>query len=238
MPKISKLHNWLEQLSEDVQARVRSYMKVATVENGQKIYSQGDEALNLYQIVKGRVKVSNYSAQGKEQLYSILRESDCFGEMGLIDGEPRLNHTIAVGQVELRVLSLKNFKQLYDDYPEIPKKINLMLCRRLHLVLEGIDALTLLKLRERLALALIRLADSKSDLLNTGDFNVVDIPQEELGKMLNATRQSIGKELKFFDSKGLLEIKYGKIMNVHVTALNEEYGLLIGGKTMTVDYDD
>ena len=229
--KVSHLHNWMQDLDEGLRAKIQNRMTLRNYDDGEVIYRQGDEGNHLYQIKSGRVKVCNYSADGKEILFGVLRSGDCFGEMSLIDQQSRFNYTIAFGKLELALLSRADFFNLYEQNPQVSQALNLMFSRRLRISSNGMLGLTLMGVRERLALTLLR--EGVAD----GEGNVsVDLSQEMLGKMLNAARQSVGKELKFFESQGWIQVQYGKILICDLEALSTNYESLLGQEPLLADY--
>lgn len=219
MQPIPNLHNWLEYLPEPVLEKVKSSMKSLKVADGQSIYSQHDHADCLYQIVTGRVRACNYSAKGKEIVYAIFNPNDCFGELGLIDSEPRHSHMFAFGDTKLNVLYKADFNRLYHQHIEIPQSLNRMLCKRLRFAFMATEDFSLLNLRERLARYLIGIAKQKTTT-NEHPQWMVETTQEDLAKMLCTSRQSIGKELKYFESIQALAVSYGQIDILDMAKLN------------------
>lgn len=233
MLKVSSLHNWISQLDKALRLQIDARMSERDFCHGESVYRQGDRAHCLYQVASGRVKVANYSPDGKELLFSILRAGDCFGEMSLIDAQPRLNHVSALGDTRLKLLAKADFLEFYDGFPEVAKSLNVMFCRRLRFSFHGMEGLSLMSVRERLAVSLLRFATR-----HESDLPSVEVSQEELGKMLNATRQSIGKELKYFESQGLIELRYGKVILCDVKALLRDYEILLGDEALSARYHD
>lgn len=223
MVKVSHLHNWMQDLDDSVVAEIQNKMTIKSFVNEQLIYDQGDEADCLYQIKSGRVKVCNYSSDGKEIMFSALRSGDCFGEMSLIDHQPRFNHVSAMGDTQLAILSKPDFLHFYQNNSAISQALNLMFCRRLRITFHGMEGLTLQGVRERLASTILREAAEDTDGVLR-----VDLSQEILGKMLNASRQSVGKELKFFESKGWIRVQYGKILILDLAAFESNYESHLG----------
>jgi len=56
---------------------------------GASLFQEGDEGAEMYVVLEGRVMISKYIAGGGEEALAILERGDFFGEMSLIDGEPR-----------------------------------------------------------------------------------------------------------------------------------------------------
>ncbi len=57
--------------------------------SGASLFQEGDEGAEMYVILEGRVMISKYIPGGGEEALAILERGDFFGEMSLIDGEPR-----------------------------------------------------------------------------------------------------------------------------------------------------
>ncbi|MGH1370713.1 MAG: Crp/Fnr family transcriptional regulator [Cellvibrionaceae bacterium] len=231
MIKVSHLHNWMRDLDEDVVAEIQNKMTQKKFTDEQLVYAQGDQADCLYQVISGRVKVCNYSAEGKEIMYSALRPGDCFGEMSLIDQQPRFNHVLAMGDTQLAMLSKAEFLKFYRGNNAVAQALNLMFCRRLRISFRGMEGLTLLGVRERVALSILREAATDADGATS-----VDLSQELLGKMLNASRQSVGKELKFFESQGWIQVQYGRILVLNLAAFEAAYESHLGHEHVLANY--
>lgn len=57
--------------------------------DGAYIFQEGDEGDEMYVVLEGRARISKYIPGGGEEALAILDRGDFFGEMSLIDGEPR-----------------------------------------------------------------------------------------------------------------------------------------------------
>ncbi len=56
---------------------------------GTYLFHEGDEGQEMYVVLEGRVMISKFIPGGGEEALAILDRGDFFGEMSLIDGEPR-----------------------------------------------------------------------------------------------------------------------------------------------------
>ncbi|MFP5287388.1 MAG: cyclic nucleotide-binding domain-containing protein, partial [Thermoanaerobaculia bacterium] len=56
---------------------------------GASLFQEGDEGSEMYVILEGRVMISKFIPGAGEEALAILDRGDFFGEMTLIDGEPR-----------------------------------------------------------------------------------------------------------------------------------------------------
>ena len=102
--------------------------EVATrfVKAGGTIFREGDEAQELFVIKSGDVRI-----QLGNRSISELHANDIFGEMALIDNEPRSASAIAITDVELVPVSEKQFLFLVSQTPYFALKVMRVLAQRL-----------------------------------------------------------------------------------------------------------
>ena len=93
--------------------------------------SQGDK---MYIVVRGKLEVRKFgdAAAGNEgTLMATLEERQVFGDMALIDDEPRSASVIAVADVRLLSLRRHSFERLLRHYSSIAFNMLRMLSQRL-----------------------------------------------------------------------------------------------------------
>jgi len=95
------------------------------------VFSQNDAPDALYVVLKGRVRVSKKTPSGREVTLTYLGQGDFFGEMGLIDRQPRSATIVTVEPSMLLALSMENFQSLLKDNPHISLNLLRVLSHRL-----------------------------------------------------------------------------------------------------------
>ncbi len=93
---------------------------------GSVIFRKGDEAHELFVIKSGQVSI-----QIGNRTVTELATDSIFGEMALIDNEPRSATAIAVTDVELVAVSEKQFLFLVSQTPYFALKVMRVLAQRL-----------------------------------------------------------------------------------------------------------
>ena len=206
----------------------RSYAADAT------IYCQGDAPTDMFQVLSGGVGLYNYSVNGKEILTSHFLAGDCFGEMGLIDGQPRVSHARTVQATQVRVLPKVGFDLLLTQFPEFAQTLLLGMCQRLRYAYwQTVEGSGYASLEERLALNLVRLAYSKG-VKTLDNQSYLSMSQDELGKLLGSSRQSINKILQIMVERGYIELKYAKIYLRDIEAMRKDYAYIMGPEQVTL----
>ena len=180
--------------------------------DGELLYARGDEAAALYGLIRGRVRLSNVTPDGREVLVMLFEPGDWVGEVSLFDGLPRTHDAHAVGPTEGFVLPKAKLLALLDAQPLLYRHFAARLARSLRVALSYIDDAALLPLPPRLAKRLLDLARVYGADTPQGRRIELHLPQEDLGRMLGASRQSVSKELKRWEAQGWIGVEYGKVM--------------------------
>ncbi|MCE9596649.1 MAG: cyclic nucleotide-binding domain-containing protein [Spirochaetia bacterium] len=84
----------------------------------QTIFREGDPGESLYIIINGSVRVFK-GQKGKEITIDILQERDCFGEMAILDQEPRSASVTSLKNTRLLVIHRGDFQRLLIARPRI-----------------------------------------------------------------------------------------------------------------------
>ena len=106
--------------------RIGRLVEEIEVPAGRRLASTGEAGRELFIIVDGRAVVT--TARGR---VIRLRPGDFFGEMSLIDGEPRSADVTAATPMRLLAIGYREFWQLLDESLPIVRKIMRTLCQRL-----------------------------------------------------------------------------------------------------------
>ena len=93
---------------------------------GDVIFREGDEATELFVIKSGQVRI-----QIGNRTVAEFGQDSIFGEMALIDSEPRSATAIATNDVELVPVSEKQFLFLVSQTPYFALKVMRVLAQRL-----------------------------------------------------------------------------------------------------------
>ena len=93
-------------LTEDQKSEVISVIKETSMDGGQRIFTEGDEALTLYILKKGAVELMTIVEKDFEMPVAILRNpGDCFGTPALL--KPHVHSLTARCVEKSRLLNLK-----------------------------------------------------------------------------------------------------------------------------------
>ncbi len=98
------------------------------------IIRAGEPGEEFFLIVEGTARV-HVSARKRLR----LRAGDFFGEMSLLDGEPRSATVVAETPLRLLVINRRNFSALLGEVPGLTESLLATLCRRVRQAERGLD---------------------------------------------------------------------------------------------------
>lgn len=98
---------------------------------GEMLFQEGDEAVFYYQILSGRVKMSNYNEEGQESLQGIFEVNQSFGEPALFGSFPFPANAEALEDTQLVCLEKSRLLQLLKDHFDVHFQLLATLSRRL-----------------------------------------------------------------------------------------------------------
>jgi hypothetical protein len=101
-----------------------------SAEAGDVIFKEQDAGADMYIIRNGQIELLKQHG-GSERQILLLEAGDFFGEMSLLEGEPREVSARAVGPVELLRIDATTFDRIVQEAPEIPVRMLRKLCKRL-----------------------------------------------------------------------------------------------------------
>ncbi|HXV85662.1 MAG TPA: Crp/Fnr family transcriptional regulator [Gemmatimonadales bacterium] len=206
-------------LSEPEMARVAEVARERTYPKNSVILFEDDPGDALYVVALGSVKVVLIGEDGREVILSVLGEGDFFGEMALIDDEPRSAHVIAMEDASMMVLRREDFHQRLREAPTIALGLLRTLSRRLREADEKIGGLVLLDVPGRVARLLIRMADE-----NDGTAITKRMTHHTIAQMVGSSRETVSRTMRDMMDRGLLNVSRKAITITNRPALEAMAG--------------
>jgi AAA family ATP:ADP antiporter len=123
---ILKKVNIFSQTPDETLVDVAGVLTEVRLGAGETIFEKGDQGDSMYVVVDGRVRVHD-----GDRTLNILTEGEVFGEMALLDPEPRVAAVTAVEDTRLLRLEQEPFYELVEERMEVARGIIQVLSRRL-----------------------------------------------------------------------------------------------------------
>lgn len=197
-------HEELSQLAQIVRER--------KFDRNQVIFYEGDLGGSLHIIASGTVKIVMMADDGREHILGLLHEGDFFGEISLIDGEPRSATAIAQDKVNIVMISREDFIRLLRENPEMSLKIMVTLCERLRKTDKHVESLAFLSAPGRVAQVLLNWSEKEAP----GQDKEIEIPhkmtRQEFASIAGTSRETLTRVLMDFQDDGLIQLEKNKIV--------------------------
>lgn len=214
-------------LGDEELDQIASVLLVQNFKAGETVILEKDEdAHALYIIASGEIQIFITGVGGRETILSLLSRGDFFGEIALIDGEPRSASARTVTDTKVFILLQKDFLDLLDTKPGLAKGILLEMSARLRRSNRQIGSLSTMSVYGRVASTILNLVEERGVRVHTKTGECLTVirnrpTQQQLADMSGTTRETVSRVCSMLVKKGAISMT-GKEMIVFEDALMME----------------
>ena len=194
-------------LSDDDLAVIEQHGSVKSYKKNSIVINQDDETDSLYVILSGRVKVFLSGEDGREVVLNHQGPGEYFGEMALIDRQPRAASVMTLEPSRFMIISRGDFMQCLSRNPKIAVNLIEPMSRRIRMLAKNVSSLALLDVYGRVARALLEQAVEEEGQLRTDK-----LTQQELADMVGASRAMVSRIMKDLKTGGYISIDKKRII--------------------------
>jgi CRP-like cAMP-binding protein len=176
------------------------------------VFFENEEGDFFFTIVQGRIKVTILGDDGREIILSVLGPGDFFGEMALLDNEPRSATAIAAEDTELLSLHRTDFQSTIGANLAISHALIKILTTRLRRANHQISTLALLDVYGRVARVILDMAREEGRRLKDGRIAFRRATHQEIANRIGTTRETVTRMLKDLERQSLIKIEGKEIV--------------------------
>jgi len=171
------------------------------------LINEGDDSDALYVILKGRVRVFVSDQSGREVTLNMQGTGEYFGELALLDEEPRSASVMTLERSRLALIPKEVFKRCLLEQPELAVKLVRAMARRIRALTANLKNMALLDVYGRMAFILEHLAVRKEGKL------VIEqkLTHKDIANMVGSSREMISRIMKELTVGGYIVLKDKKI---------------------------
>ncbi|MCI0394502.1 MAG: cyclic nucleotide-binding domain-containing protein [Chloroflexi bacterium] len=144
-----------KDMPENLIAELTEKLEEQRLDGGQVLFHKGDPGDALYIIESGRMKVIATNSYGEEVVLNQFGPGESFGEMSLVDEQPRSASAVALTSIKMLRLNRNDFLAVIAQEPAF-----------------ALDIIRDLSAKLRFAAAYIQKATEWSQYIARGDYNV------------------------------------------------------------------
>ena len=197
---------------------VRKYIFEKKAERGEILSFEGEPANVLYFVVAGAVKVFKTSADGKEQIFSIIRPGESFNDVPILSSGANLVSAAAMGAVVLNAIKKNDLEVVLREYPRVALNVIQVLSRRVQELVSLVEDFSFRHVTGRVAKMLLEYAGN-------GAGDRPRLTQQEMASMIGTAREMVGRSLKNLEAEGVIRMERNRIIITDPKAIREMAGV-------------
>lgn len=171
---------------------------------GQMVLAAGTRSDDVFIVLTGVVRVTVFSADGREVVMRDQRVNSFFGDLSAIDGGRRSASIIAVGDAQMLALRGPDFRRLVLASPAAAGWFATHLVAQVRSLTERVLELSTLNVRSRLHCQLMRLCAVAGVVDNRSHIDPAPT-HEVLATMIGSHREAVTREISFLASVGIVD---------------------------------
>jgi CRP/FNR family transcriptional regulator, cyclic AMP receptor protein len=191
-------------LSQDRLESLAAQCHWRRVEPGQVIVARNSPDRDVHFVVSGRVRVTSFSAGGRQVTFRDQDAGEMFGDLAAIDGQPRSADVLALDSVLVASLTPDHFRELLAVEPLVRERVLQRLAGLVRLLSERVIELSTLGVQNRIHAELLRLARQTGAGGNR--IRIDPAPKHaDIASQVSTYREQVTRELSALTKQGLLE---------------------------------
>lgn len=177
----------------DLLSKIGAAGKVRELVRGDVLFEVNDEPTSLYVVLSGRIAIAigNKPFDHRESVIALMDAGDLFGEMGMLDNNPRSAGARALEASSVLEIPYDVVLAQLDGSSHLMWNVIRMLSRRLRSMDRALADSVFLDVTGRTAKRLLDLSAGKDEF-------VLPVTQEELAGMVGASRERVNKAIASF----------------------------------------
>jgi CRP/FNR family transcriptional regulator, cyclic AMP receptor protein len=193
---------------------------------GSAIVNEGEVPRRVVVLLSGRVKVSDFSADGREIVLGARGPGDLIGEISVVDGQPCSATVTAFEPVEAMVVEAADFTAFLDAHPRVLRVLLKSVVQKLRDSDRKRVEFGVHDTEGRVARRLVELADEHGDEQQQGRVSItLPLTQHELAGWTCSSREAVSKALGNLRGCGWVETDRRRVTIVNLDALRRRAGL-------------
>lgn len=172
---------------------------------------QGEPADAFAMVQIGHLKLAQLTVDGAENLVRFIGPGDCYGAVALVPGSRYPLSAIAVEPSQVLTWTQGTIGRFAGQLPQLKTNILQEVMRRMAGVLSTTQDLATARVPQRLAHALLRLAESGGCRTPAGVQIVHPVTRQDLAELTGTSLFTVSRLMSHWESEGLLHTRRGSL---------------------------
>ena len=211
---------WFSQLPEKFQNFIFEKSIQQCYQKDQAIFRSGDPFNGIYAVVKGNVRLGHLNLEGHETIAAIVEPIMWFGEISLVDDQPRSHDAICMTETYILYLPATEIQLFLSEYPAYWYHIAQLTTQKLRFAFLELLSIQSQNIQQRVAQRLLFILNGYGNHVNI-EQSCVHLSQEQLAQLLRCSRQTINHELGLLEELGIIRVAFKKVEILDLTKLHQ-----------------
>jgi CRP/FNR family transcriptional regulator, cyclic AMP receptor protein len=208
-----------EQLSAEEITRIESQSRMQTLPRKGLVYLPSDSSDAVFLLTKGRIKLYNLTAEGKETVLAFIEPGEIFGELSLLNPGQREEFAEAMSTSTIVMISGEVIRNLMESRPSLTIQLTRLMGLRRQRIERRLKSLLFRSNRERLIYLLLELAARYGERVEDGIALSIRLSHQELSSVIGSTRETVTVLLGELQHERSLLIKRRQIILTNLRQL-------------------
>lgn len=209
IPRLRAIPMFADLGSDDLET-LAGMVALRRFPKGAFIIAQNEAGGAMFLLVSGRVKVSLASPDGKELALNYLEAPAHFGEMSLVDAEPRSADVIAVTDVEVLALDAKDLSAAIQVQPRLALSLIATLSKRLRHTIARLEDMAFNDATHRVMRVLLNVATASYE--THGAPVIAGMTHYEIATLAGTSRETASRIISWLAKEGVVATKGRRIV--------------------------
>jgi CRP-like cAMP-binding protein len=196
-------------VSDEIVQEITGVSKFIYFRKKEYILQYGGRGTHLVLLIAGKLQVVIPTEDGRDVGISYIEAGDYFGELSIIDDEPRSAAVVATADSLVALIPKDRALELFHHQPVIAANVLKRLCKMVRSSSHQRSTLGLAKAPNRIYSVLINTAKTQPGNL----VSIENLPnQQSIAIMANVSRESVSRALNHLYATGVLEKDYKRLI--------------------------
>jgi CRP/FNR family cyclic AMP-dependent transcriptional regulator len=181
-------------------------------DHGEVITRQGDPVSSLSLVASGVVRLSAVTPEGREVVVGLLGVGQVFGEAALLDDGAERDSLVearVVGSATIVQIPASTLRTVIEGNPATGEELLRLVAARLHRTSVALEEALAQDVPVRVSRRLRQLALDHGDRRSGGGVRLrVPLTQDELARMVGASREAVNRSLGVLAARGLVRTEH------------------------------
>jgi CRP-like cAMP-binding protein len=196
-----------ERLSPMESQRLEAHALARSFARREIIYFPDEPGRTVLVLVRGRVKIKAVTPDGRETIFAFIEAGELFGELAVIDEQPRREYAEAVDDSLVLAVPREDLLWLMARRPDVALSVTKLLGFRLRRVENRLRNTLFRSTRERTVGLLLELLEAHGEPVEDGWEIRLRLSHQELANLIGSTRESVTLALGRLQRDGLIAVR-------------------------------